>query len=196
MAISFSQAAGLVVTAFFGASVLDKIGRLRQGTAAYHPVVVARPALRAFPRTWLGLSVVAETLTICLLHAARSVGGAGAIGLLGLYTVVAWPAVAVPTAGACRCLGVAFLDAVSPGALVLRNSVLAVGALAWCWGPGTGFARASRPIVVFNVLVLIGVVAVAARMPRDRRNRAEPITVHGTESMPSRVVPNSGERGR
>jgi len=142
-----------------------KASHLRSRTSQWHPIFVARPALRQFASLLtaaaLGLDLLALT---ALLLSPRAGGFISGLVVLG-YTSVAFGVQG--TTDTCHCLGQVF-DGVGRRFLLLRNSSMLVAAMTLLAnGPSAeAAADVAATLTGIGLLALLGLAAGTSRRSR------------------------------
>jgi hypothetical protein len=184
-----SVSAGLAVTllAVFLLSSVEKIAALLSGRAAWHPVILGTPWLRARAVGAMAASLAADILAVCLLAFQSSLGVRFSLALLLVYTIFgARISEAAVSKEGCRCLW-GILEANSRSGFFVRNlGLMAIAAVSLVvkLDPRPGVRSLSAGAVLLSLVALgIFVADWLARSRASPRPRNEDATSDGSLTM-------------
>jgi uncharacterized membrane protein YphA (DoxX/SURF4 family) len=119
-----ADSARVLLALTFALAAVEKFNTIRTRSASFHPVLLARPRLRAHAMAVMVASLLADVATIVGLTLLPAAGVLLAISLLGLYTLTGARALWTSASRTdCRCL-FGLLETRTLEAFLLRNALL------------------------------------------------------------------------
>jgi hypothetical protein len=170
----------------FVLSLVEKLNVVAHGGAAWHPLVLARPALRPYATQLMTLAAALDVIVVALLATSPVVGGVLAASAIVLYSWIAIPALATTSFGSsCRCF-LGLFDARSiPGLLVRNGAVLLAAVWLSLFGGAPSVAGLTGGFVLLAPLALAVRTANRLSLSRHLADERDPDDQVG-EPVPGR----------